>query len=71
MYDVDSMAQKHNDFLLNKYLAETNKNPFRPCDYCGGNLFDFDDYYDVGGDIVCERCCKRKSTDDLEVTEWR
>ena len=71
MQDYESMAQRHNDILLDKYLSKTSMEPFRPCDYCGKNIFDYDHYFNVGGDIVCERCCSMESTDKLEVIEWR
>ena len=71
MQDFEAMAQRSFDRQLDDYLERTSKEPFRAFDYCGGNLFDFDDYYDIGGDKVCERCCQRKSTDELEASEWR
>lgn len=26
------------------------------CEWCGGEICDGEDYYDVGGDKVCEEC---------------
>lgn len=30
--------------------------PIAHCDCCGGEIYSFDSYYDIDGDIVCPDC---------------
>ena len=63
--DEDLLLERQRDVQLNNYLAQ--ENPFKACDWCGGNLLDSDWYYDFDGDCVCEGCVEkmRKSTERL------
>jgi formylmethanofuran dehydrogenase subunit E len=51
--DNYSMWERH-DYEQEKALEE-----LPVCDYCGETIQD-DYYYDILGDIVCERCLKRE-----------
>lgn len=68
MNDEMRVEQIHNQ-LLQEYLSR-DRPRFRACSWCGGNLLDYDYYYEVATDeLVCERCIKRKSTEGLEADE--
>lgn len=42
---------------------------FPHCDECGGSLYPYDTYTEIGGQLYCERCVSRgtRLIDDLEV----
>ena len=63
MASDDVMLERQREVQLNNYLAK--ENPVVPCDWCGRNICDFDDYYEFGEDKVCECCVNdaKKGTD--------
>lgn len=60
------------DSELNKYLDRTSKEPFRECECCGHNIFDYDEAFEVAGAYYCWDCVhKVKAVDTvIEPTEY-
>ena len=44
---------------------------FPHCDECGGSLYPYDTYTELGGRLYCERCVSRgtRLTDNLEALQ--
>ena len=44
------------DHELNKYLAQTSTEPYRECECCGHNIFDYDEAFEIAGAYYCWDC---------------
>ena len=61
------------DGHLSRYLAETSKDPFKECEGCNNNIFDFDDAFLVCGAYYCEECVRKVTAvpAEIEPDEYR
>ena len=61
------------DRELDKYLERTSTDPFRECEGCGHNIFEYDEAYLVCGAYYCEDCVSKVRTVPalIEPTEWK
>ena len=53
-----------------EYFPEPSQEPLFTCDQCEAEIYQFDEYYEFGGDNFCSLSCVHERSDEETVSKY-